>query len=47
MEGSDLFCVFDPEIETNAGGEKGDIDIDAPLHLKLDVVERGSPQQRV
>lgn len=40
-EGSDLFRVFGPEIETNTDGEKSDIDIDAPLHLKMDVAESG------
>lgn len=40
-EGSDLFRLFGPGVETNSGGEKGEIDIEAPLHLKLDVAANG------
>lgn len=37
----DLFRLFGPGIDTNSGGEMGDIDIKAPLHLKLEVSANG------
>lgn len=40
-EGSDLFRLFGPGINTNGGGEMGNIDIDSPLHLKLDISADG------
>lgn len=41
QENPDLFRLFGPEIDTNSGGEMGDIDIEAPLHLKLEVAANG------
>lgn len=41
-EQNDLFRLFGPGIDTNYDGQKGNIDIEKPLHLKLDVKKDGS-----
>jgi fructan beta-fructosidase len=37
----DLFRVFGPSLDTNHDGSKRDIDLDQPLHLKLEMEENG------
>ena len=41
IEAGDLFRVFGSGIDTNAGGEKRDINVDEKLHLKISVEQNG------